>query len=335
MKRLILAAAIMLGTAGCSLINPEDTWGESGRFWCNDRYREIGYLKLDEFGGKTVVDGYMYALASALSLQRAGDKVSEAHWFEQPSRILETLDPPLETTGFDRQTFLWHREDGDEVVIIAFSGSNDWWNDWFLTNFLGSMEQHTQAREYVSAMLKDERIKGKKVVLVGTSLGGALAIYAGQNPLHSRYISEIWTFNPSPRTFFYDGDKDRREANRKKTRLIASKDEALSGPRTWKFLKIFSGVQSIEVADGNELVLGDLESGSIYAHYRWGVARQVLWSADGVLSDEGRNRKWTIPLAILSESRFKSCQKWQDQATENDREKIRKLMPLDAKPQVF
>lgn len=327
MKKMTFLSIALMGLTGCSFITRNDTLGEDGAIWCNERYREPNSLKLDATQYSAATNGYMYALASALTLQKDGSGASKAHWFEAPSR-LKVIDPLLHSSGFDRQTFMLHPK-GEEkpVVIIAFSGSNDFWNDWIVTNFLGNMTQHTLAREYVSKMLKDERVKGKEVVVVGTSLGGALAIYAGLNPLNTRGVSQIWAFNPSPRTYQYQSDKAIVESNAAKTWVVASEGEILTGPRAWKFFRLFSGVTEIRTKQGQSVTFPLIESNAAYGHYRWGVARQALWIADWKLSRDGNDRRWTEPLSILAYSNFASCAKWRK---ENPVEEH--LQPLEPRP---
>ncbi|MNM98664.1 hypothetical protein D3C81_1112000 [compost metagenome] len=144
-------------------------------------------------------------------------------------------------------------------------------------------------------------VAGKRLVVTGISLGGALAVHVTKNPATSALISETWAINSSPRTYA-DSERDKRIWS------VASDKEALTWSRKpgfhpyagWGLIK---GDPDHSAQDFNLI-----DSNLFYAHYRWGIARQMLFVADYKLSKRGSVNEWTEPLAILHNSKFKSCE---------------------------
>ena len=323
MKKIFTLIIVMSGLPACST----GTLGERGQIWCNERYREN--VNWNPATGQAAKNGYMYALAAALVLQAEGpdDKEAQAHYFGQPSR-LERIDSPGRTkSGFEVTTFRLKPfvKEQQEEIIIAFAGSNDR-SDWITTNLNPfGRDQYDEATAYTAKMLKDPRVQGRKVVLTGISLGGGLAIHVLKNPELVPLIDEAWALNPSPKIY---SPYPATEEMKNKTWMAYSDNEILEWGRSGFMTAILSGAYKIEAPESQTAVLGLIESNRIYAHFRWGIARQMLWIADfEKLKDEKSNNAWTEPYAILQDSNFLACK------SERPKYKIiNELQPIGSPP---
>lgn len=298
MYKFLALLLVALISGGCSGL-----WGERGnRAWCNDRYLykdgKDGIKKpfADELHLNFAKRGYMYAVAGALVLQKAGED-RDFH-FGKPPRLKLIDDPPIGEYGFDVKSFdRLDRSTGDvEEVIVAFVGSNDK-SDWIWTNFLFSQEQHSLARDYIKTIA--QRRPGKRIVVTGYSLGGALATHVAKHKDTRDLISEAWAFNPSPKTWV-SGETDKR------IWLGAARNEVLSSSRG-PFFAWLPGINKIgappeQTAEDFYLI----NTSGIYGHFRWVLARSMLHMAD---YDLARNNELPItePLEILKLSDFKPC----------------------------
>ncbi|QKL01300.1 hypothetical protein GEV39_07705 [Pseudomonas sp. NY5710] len=320
---LILVASTL---SGCSWFNPYDTWGESGYVWCNDRYLE--HRNWDAQTEDAATRGYMYGLAAALTLQGdRSDKSSRAHWFTDPSN-LRPLEPPgkKDWSGFEAATFVHKPRDSrqPEEIIIAFTGSNDF-RDW-ATNFDPfATRQYDLAVAYTKKQLSDPQVQGKRVVLTGISLGGALAVHVLKVSGLEPFISEVWAINPSPKIY---SKLAASESMKKKTWLAYSSGEALSALRS-PWFSWLPTMGTIEPGKGQTAVFELVDSNGIYAHYRWGAARQMLWIADSRLS-KGHKDQWTEPLEIIAHSCFRSCLT-QEKSEIPIRKELQPTAPLESK----
>lgn len=324
MKTLVSAVLAVAVLSGCSIINPKGTLGEEGEIWCNERYRESKHW--EDPAKNAALKGYMYGLAAALALQAEGpeDQEAQSHYFSQPKRLLTIDRPKRYPSGFEVITFqlkATHPGARDEI-IIAFTGSNDR-SDWISTNLNPfGRKQYDEALAYTKEILAREVVKGKRVVLSGISLGGGLAIHVLKNPEIEHQIDEVWAINPSPKIYSSVAANGRMK---KKTWLVYSDGEILTwGRGPLRHLIVGSG--KIEAGDGQTAVFNLIESNRIYAHFRWGIARQMLWVADYELTRTERNA-WTEPFAILQDSRFRACQ------TEREKYAIKpELQPVGDRP---
>lgn len=294
---VVLTAALLGGCVGGG------TLGEKGYVWCNNRFLEPGGKPWHANTGKAAVKGYMYGLAAALTLQ-AENSEGSAHYFKRPARLIPLDTPPPSASGFEVHTYLLKplKHEDREEIIIAFTGSNSF-DDWFGTNLslFANMDQYNEARAYTLKMLEDPRVRGRKVVVTGISLGGGLAVHVVKSPLTGPFIEQAWVFNPSPKTFANDSRND-------KIWLVASDGEFLTTPRKPFFRHLVSGWGKINSPPDQTVQNFNLiDANAIYAHYRWGIARQMLWAADYVESDQAQRNEWTEPLAIIADSHFNSC----------------------------
>lgn len=325
MKKVILLLLIVGVLSGCSILNPHDTCGEFGYVWCNDRY--LTHRNWDKATEVAAEKGYMYGLAAALVLQGdRSDKVSRAHWFTRPSNLVP-LDPPLERdwSGFEAATFLYKPRDPTkpEEVIIAFTGSNDY-RDWLTNLDPFGRRQYDLAVDYTRDRLRDERVRGKKVVLSGISLGGGLAVHVLKESGLDKSISEVWAINPSPKIY---SNKPATEAMKKKTWLAYSDGEALDRVRS-PWFSWMPSIGKIEPGEGQTAIFDLVKSNGIYGHYRWGVTRQMLWVADYRMS-KSRKDLWTEPLEIIAHSCFRTCLT-QDKSKIPTRKELQPTVPLDS-----
>lgn len=311
MRPLLIISLLTLFPFGATAGNTP--YGESGHFWCGERFLKEG---VNHFGYKeenAAKRGYIYVLAAALALQKKNVE-EEGHWFYKPDRM-QIIDAPEPTkSGFQVITFLVKplTSNGEDEIVVAFTGS-DQVVDWVKTNVQRRQTQFDEARRYIIHISTFPQVRGKKIIVSGISLGGGLAVYVTKNELTSNYIKQAWAINSSPVT--YASDKiDKRIWN------IFSDGEILSSIRNLKTLLLFKGVNKIGAPDdqtAKDFVL--VKSNSIYAHFRWVITREVLFVADYALTNRGTLRnKDTEPLQILRRSSFASCKDSAIQSTTSD-----------------
>lgn len=138
------------------------------------------------------------------------------------------------------------------------------------------------------------------MVVTGISLGGGLAVHVAKDAQMKSKIDEVWALNPSPRTYA-DSNMDTR------IWLAATDTEILRKTRSPAFFFIpgWGAIIGPENQMSSNFYL--IRSNSLYGHFRWNIARQMLFVADYGLSDRGRNPAITEPLDILRASRFAAC----------------------------
>lgn len=297
MMRFIAIIVVGLLSAGCAGL-----WGERGNYaWCNERYlysrtQPVADPKHLNFADR----GYLYAVAGALVLQEVDAEGDDYH-FELPSRMRLIEGPSQKDIGFDVKSFdvlETPTSNNIEEVIVAFVGSNDW-ADWLWTNFLFSQKQHSLARNYVKTIAKMR--PGKRIVVAGFSLGGALAVHVTKHDETKDFVSEAWAFNPSPKTWVSG------EINHK-IWLGAARGELLSSVRS-VFFRWLPGINKIgappnQTAEDFYLI----KTSGIYGHFRWVLPRNMLHMADYQKAPNNTPRT-TEPLEILKRSRFSICTK--------------------------
>ncbi len=294
--------AILLLLGACSTVPYE-----KGAIWCNEPLKYEPGVHFDRPHLDVARRGYLYALAAAYVLQNNSDEDRD-HWFSLPPRMKEVDRPQRDSSGFEVRTFEVRSKPGDtepvEEVVVAFTGSNDS-ADWILTNLFFSRSQYDLASAYVEATAK--RYPGKRIVVTGFSLGGALAGHVTKSGRTGPLISEAWLFNPSPKLYASDSYD-------KRIWVGALRGEALHVIRSRPFELLWPGINRIGAPwrqNAQDYYL--ISAFPIYGHYRWALARNILFVADyahlqnpiGPV-DPQRARE---PREILEASKFKACER--------------------------
>ena len=294
----ILLVTCAVGVSSCSIVNYIIQKRESGKFWCNERYlpEDINHFNDQEL---TIArNGYIYSFLGAIALQDNSID-SKNHWFNLPDNIKEIYSDS-KSSGFQGKTFLIFDKETKkpQKLVIAFAGTNEP-KDW-LANTQLSDEQFKQALNFYKESLQLDSVvrSGKldKIVVTGYSLGGALATYVGKNPEVKNQISEVWLFNPSP----LSKTDYKQEQN---FWFGATRNDVLKKLRasTKGYMGLF---EKNHIYDDQFLV----RSNDIYAHSRWVVARNMLWTADFAYVKQDKNEK-NPAYDLIQLSDFKACKK--------------------------
>ncbi|MBY0239656.1 MAG: hypothetical protein K2X55_10115 [Burkholderiaceae bacterium] len=300
LSTLLLSLPLVL-IGGCNTVSYE-----KGALWCNDPLKYETGVHFDDRHLNVARKGYIYVLAAAYVLQGNSDE-SKDHWFNLPARLKEVDRPEKDTSGFEVRTFELRAVATDQdpsEIIIAFTGSNDS-ADWIFTNLLFSRVQYNLAQAYVHRIAN--RYPGKRLVVTGFSLGAALAGHVTKDEKTSRFIHEAWLFNPSPKLYANDSYD-------KRIWIGALRGEALHYVRGKPTRLIWPGVNRIGAPwqqDAQDYYL--ISAFPIYGHYRWALARNILFVADyahlqnpiGPVDQVRRNE----PREILEMSSFKACER--------------------------
>lgn len=292
-------SVVLLG--GCSTVPYE-----KGAIWCNEPLKYEPGVHFDRPHLDVARHGYLYALAGAYVLQNNSDEDRD-HWFELPARMKEVDRPPRDSSGFEVRTFELRSkpEDAEPVeVIVAFAGSNDS-EDWISTNLFFSRSQYELASDYVEK--KSKQYSGKRLVVTGFSLGAALAGHVAKSDRTGPLVSEAWLFNPSPK--LYANDK-----YDKRIWVGALRGEALHIIRSRPFEMFWPGINRIGAPwqqNAQDYYL--ISAFPIYGHYRWALARNILFVADyaHLQNSIGPVDPLRVkePREILEASKFKACER--------------------------
>ncbi len=311
MRKAILVALILftVGIGGCSSnrFSPFPKFGGKieGVAWCSSRYLDMvnEYQVIKPNGEvarklKLASDGYIYALAATLTLQK--ENADQQYNFVRPSEL--ELIPELSVdswNGFQAETYKLNKGSiGNNEMIIAFRGSDQMFIDYVFQNFGIWQVQNKPAREYVHKAVAYRNAHssefGPKVVVTGNSLGGALAVHVTNNAETGGLITDAWVFNPSPRP----GVSPPPNGN-PKIRLLSTYSEQLN-----MFNRDKLGAQSQNTYTDFNLI----ESSAIYNHYRWILAREILWYADfGLYIESNKKAVDTPPLLILKQQHVRDA----------------------------
>lgn len=284
---IVITSAVV---AGCGVI-PKNFGILFGRAWCDVRYLDTISEYQDyqtgepEFRKKLDLSkaGYIYAVAAVLPLQIGNDE-TEFH-FGTPERLSEVSDLRIsKENGFQAMTFLLKDDKGvPTAVVISFAGSNEY-RDYFLHNFALFPVQFADARDYTYRVANDIRFSGLRVVATGVSLGAGLAVHVKKTRPTSKFVNEVWAFNPSPRT-------DAPANLDPDIYLLANKYELLN-----QFERSHLGASTAHTATD----FGLINSSSFYAHYRWVITRQILHYADlAIYLESGKVTMTTEPMTLL------------------------------------
>lgn len=307
-------AAFSLFLSACSTVPLE-----KGAIWCKDPLRYEPGIPFDRPHLEVARRGYIYALAGAYVLQGNTDEDKD-HWFSLPTRLKEVDRPKRDSSGFEVGTFALRNKPEDQEpseIIIAYTGSNDR-ADWIWTNLLFSKTQYELARSYL--LQTASKYPGKRIVVTGYSLGGALAGHVTKDKRTSPYVSEAWLFNPSPKLYATDNYD-------KRIWIGAMRGEALHFIRTRPFELFWPGINRIGAPwqqNAQDFYL--ISAFPIYGHYRWALARNILFVAEYAYLqnpngpvDPSRARE---PREILEASQFKACERetaWREHVIQNQR----------------
>ncbi|EPY5321455.1 Mbeg1-like protein [Klebsiella variicola] len=274
-----------------------------GTVWCDQRYLDMvdEYQRLSNDTKKQLnlsKNGYIYALVATLTLQK--DNSDKEFNFITPSYLKKINELSEEkNNGFAADTYIYRNlTSGENEIIIAFRGSDDFFHDYILQNLAAFQLQNKTAREYVKKAVnyrnKHRNEFGRKVVVVGNSLGGALAAHVTNHPDTANLITDAWVFNPSPRTGVLPPS-----GGNPKIRLLSTSSEVLNITKRKRI-----GVQEQNRYTNYDLI----ESSSIYNHYRWVLTREILWYADFALYLESDKKAIsTPPLEIIKAQKITSA----------------------------
>ena len=190
LKQLLVLIFSLILISGCASNRDE------GFVWCNARYLDLtndDYQKDDSINPQNdkslrlAKEGYLYAVAVAVAgavvLQKPGE--DEDRHFNLPPYMVEVeslqVNKNDDKTGFQASTFEIYTDDSLttlEEVVISFRGSDEW-NDW-AHNLKIMKLQFNPSEKYVNKVVTyyGNKLNDKKLVVVGFSLGGGLAMKA-------------------------------------------------------------------------------------------------------------------------------------------------------------
>lgn len=301
--KIKMALFLALFLSGCNIL-PVNSGVLEGRAWCDVRYLDLVLEHQKYQNYKSNVSdgsryaplkkrlrlskaGYIYVVAATLPLQINDDNFS--FHFEIPERLREISDlRKYNDNGFEAMTFILYDEyDVPMNTVIAFGGSNQI-RDYLLHNFWIFPVQYADARNYVAEVARHPDALGLPIVAVGMSLGGGLAVHVKKED-EDGLVEEAWAFNSSPRAGAHRSQEEG-------IYLLANEHEVLNN-----FSRKWLGASPENTATDFSLI----NSSSIYAHYRWVLARQILHYADlAIYFDAESPEVITEPMEILQSQKI-------------------------------
>jgi len=134
---------------------------------------------------------------------------------------------------------VWEKPAQDQVnLVIAFRGTDDrkdWTSNfrWFTRKITGKEDQYDWVRKMMPQLMDiiHQRHQGKqlRIVTTGHSLGGGLAQHAAYT---TDEIKEVYAFDSSPVTGYYDIEERKKNSLGKKIDRIYERGEILSYARS-------------------------------------------------------------------------------------------------------
>lgn len=296
----LLCILLLIALAGCSIL-PTNNGKLEGKVWCNERYlTEIEGSQRPELAKSKLrisKSAYEYAVIALLPLQSAG--VDADFHFDIPENVVHLLEfdsdriEGMSGFGFAAKSYLLTKADGSVELVISYNGS-DSILDYLVQNFSIFLFQNKYARKYLEYVIDRKPDGIDRVVVTGYSLGGGLAAHVTKYPFkYSSAINQAWLFNPSPRIGDVNSNIDYR------IYLLSTKYEVLNKLNREK----------LGASDPHTMVTYDLiKSSSIYNHYRWVLAREILQYADAAYwFDDGFSEDESPAMKILR-SQTKPCE---------------------------
>lgn len=283
---------LLITLGGCSIL-PVNVGKLEGKVWCNDRYlTKIKGSQRPEFAKSKLEiskNAYEYAVIALLPLQK--EDVDTNFHFDTPENVkhLEEFDSEriegMSRFGFSAKSYLLKKTDGSIELVIAYNGS-DSILDYLVQNFSIFLFQNKYARRYLEYVVDRKPDGVNRIVVTGYSLGGGLAAHVTKySSKYSSDIKQAWLFNPSPRVGDVNSNIDGR------IYLLSTKYEVLN-----KLDRKKLGASDTHTMDTYDLI----KSSSIYNHYRWVLAREILQYADAAYwYDDKLTEEESPPMKIL------------------------------------
>ncbi|MBT2788035.1 MULTISPECIES: hypothetical protein [unclassified Halomonas] len=314
--RINTSLLLALFLSGCDIF-PVNSGVLEGRVWCDVRYLDLVPKHQEYHASISNIDndsdyasfrkrlrlskaGYMYVVAATLPLQN--NDVNIRYHFDRPERLREIYDlRRYSVNGFEAMTFILYDENNIPIkTVISFGGSNQI-RDYLLHNFWILPVQYDDARNYVQEVSRHPDTLELPIVAVGISLGGGLAVHVKKQDV-TGLVEEAWAFNSSPRA----GANGSQNSD---IHLLANKREILN---------LFPRTRLGALPQNTDTNFDLINSSSIYAHYRWVLARQILHYADLAIYFDAENPEaLTEPMKILQSQKISG-----DICSENLRDQI-------------
>jgi hypothetical protein len=240
---------------------------------------------------------YEYAVIALLPLQKEG--VDTNFNFDIPENVEHLIEfdsdkiEGMSGFGFAAKSYLLTKSDGSVELVISYNGS-DSILDYLAQNFSIFLFQNKYARKYLEFVVNRKPDGIDRVVVTGYSLGGGLAAHVTKYPSkYSSAINQAWLFNPSPRIGDVNSNIDDR------IYLLSTEYEVLNKLNREKL-----GASDQHTMKTYNLI----KSSSIYNHYRWVLAREVLQYADAAYWYDDNFTEDESPAMKILRTQTKPCE---------------------------